>query len=554
MPAAASMRPGFRAENNHWREQHLTRLPRHVTSALRERVEQIDVTDYRAANTYLGETVTRLTAAHLHRAYDEQLIRDYGDNYARLCGRSPSLEKRRDFALAMGIEPPAGRSISPAGMAARLECPRWWRAQLRKSWTRAAENSMRELGFIRRGRAPYASNEAVDHRRAQKRRAVDFMQSFVAVNETTGEQLSLWDAHEHSISNPALRRGEFMCRARGFELIAKDMGHVAEFVTLTAPSAFHAQLAAAGANPAFQRQAVRDAQAWLCKMWARARAKLKRLSILFYGFRIAEPHHDATPHWHLLLFLPTSAADSLRAVLRAFWLSELSGEAGATDHRGKVERIDAAKGSATGYVAKYVSKNIHGKGAIANERDHESGTGVAEGIERVETWASVHGIRQFQQIGGPQVTLWREARRLRNRVDDPDIEVARQCADSGRWREFVQCVGGIHAGRRTNLKLLKVETGERDRYGDCKPARVIGLQWASAIVVTHPDRWRIEKKSESERRCAICGAPWVLGHRCKPTIGLSSFDSYLGPVSITVRDQAARVRFDGTREQSQGDP
>jgi hypothetical protein len=505
------LHPTVRREFAGWRQQKVESFPAAVQAAVLEQVNQTDVTDYRAANVWLGEVSRDLTAAQVGRAFDEQLIRDHAANYARLCSRMRSLEARQSFAVYIGIAPPAGKTITTEGAAKRLDDPIWWRRQLRKRWTRAAENGMRDIGMVRKGRQPYASDAAVQHRAAQKRRAREFMERSQLVNDQ-GEQLEMLQVAERSIANPAIRRGEFMARVRGFEEIARDLGHVAEFVTLTAPSFFHAYLAGAGRNPLFQRAIVREAQQWLCRQWARARAKLKRLSVLVYGFRIAEPHHDGTPHFHLLLFVRTRDVDTLRTVLRSVWLSEYGDEKGAREYRAKFETVDPAKGSATGYISKYVSKNIDGAGAIANESDTETDSPVSTGVARVDAWASIHGIRQFQQVGGPPVGLWREARRIRVPIADRDLERVRQCADGGDWRRFVQSVGGIHAGRRTNVKLETVETGEINKYGECRPARVIGLRCASAVAISRPHRWQIQRK-------------------CSVSRSLSS----LGPVEITVR-------------------
>lgn len=536
--ALTTFRPAFQRRTRAWRADTIDRFPPTVQAAVLEQVHALDRTDYKAANRRTHALTADLKGAHLSRAFDEQSIRDYAENYARACSRTASLEARQAFAVSQGVEPPAGKAITPLGAAARLDDPLWWRRQLRKLWTRAAENSMRDLGIIRKGRAPYASDEAVRHRAAQKRRMRAYLENSVAVNEQ-GDQLSLLDIAEKSLSNPALRRGELMVRCRGFEEIAKDLGHVAEFVTLTTPSRFHAYIAAAGRNPAFERAIVRDAQDWLCRKWAQARAKLKRLSILLYGFRVAEPHHDATPHWHILCFIRRADVVSLRAVLRAVGLSDCGDEPGAERHRVKFETIDPNQGSATGYIAKYISKNIDGEGVIASEPDHETGTPILSGIARVDAWASIHGIRQFQQIGGPPVGLWREARRLRDRTDDPDIERARVCADTGNWRAFVACVGGIHAGRSTNLKLETVETGALNRYGECRPAAVVGLRCASAVAITRPHRWRIERKGQA-RTCdpqRLVKPPSADGGRSGHPGSASylSVFSDLGPVAITVR-------------------
>lgn len=544
-------------------------MPASVVALLRAgHAERIGVTEpgnrspWAVANLWLSRESRELREAHITQAFDEEQIRAHADNYSRLCARMRSLDARRSFALYVGVEPPAGKHLTPSGAAARLDDPIWWRRQLRKRWTRKAENSMRALGVVRKGREPYASNEAVRHRRAQKRRGREFLDASVAVNEA-GEQLNLLKLAERSLANPAIRRGEFMTRVRGFENIAKDLGHVAEFVTLTCPSFFHAQLAKGGRNPLWKRSVVRDAQAWLCRQWARARAKLKRLSIICYGFRIAEPHHDATPHWHLLAFVPAHAVGTVRDVLRWTWLSEFADESGAATHRVRFETIDPKAGSAAGYVAKYVSKNIDGEGAIGEETDLETGSRIIEGIARVDAWASIHGIRQFQQIGGVPVGLWRECRRLRGVAEDTDIERARAAADAGDWRAFSYAASNDSVpSRRTALKLEKSETCERNRYDEARPARIVGLRYAGAVAYTRPHRWRIERcgspggSGSGRSACSMSGMSSAASMRGARHPDSSIFSS-LGPVAITVRGASAVGEprgWSNPRETSQAGP
>lgn len=519
----------------------------------------------KVADGWVQDIARQLQAARHHRAYDENTIRAHAENYATLCGRMASLESRQSFALHIGIEPPAGKRITREGAIARLDDPLYWRRQLRKVWTRASEDALREIGCIRKGKQPYASDAAVEHRAARARRTAEWLKSRVMVSED-GEQLELLQVAERSIANPAIRRTELMVRARGFKEAAEAAGHECDFWTLTTPSAFHAQHSAGGVNEAWteaDRPRVKAGQLWLCRMWARARAHIKRMGLQVYGIRTAEPHHDGTPHWHLQLFGSEAALQAAQFIIRQVWLSEYGEEKGAAEFRTKVIRIDPAKGDPVGYIAKYISKNIDGHGSVGDEESDETGGQVSEATGRVLAWARVHGIRQFQQYGGPPVGKWRELRRLREEVGPEDIEAARTAADKNSWHGYMQLASSVQLVRETARDGLTVrQVCSVNRYGEAQPPRVVGLRDWCGVVITRPVRWRIERKAPCNAANPHARGTGAQAHR---KVSFSEFSraarsgSGLGPVAITVRCQCRECEtgdYSGTplRAPSLGNP
>lgn len=71
---------------------------------------------------------------------------------------------------------------------------------------------------------------------------------------------------------------------------------------------------------------------------------------------MCEPHHDSTPHWHLLIFVQPQQKQKLIDIFKAVALAEDGDEKGAKMHRLKIDPTDKAKGTAVGYITKYISK------------------------------------------------------------------------------------------------------------------------------------------------------------------------------------------------------
>lgn len=616
MPALSDRSEHFQRNLRIWRNRQFENFPAPIRDLALRRLEEIDGVDYVQANQECLRLSRKLSVAHVGKAFDEQELRDCAESYARACSqirpsdprgvldelaggarrestcdgpvtwlpvRYPSdyaaelraFAAKCTFARSVGLEEiPANRANRYFGLSARLDDPIWWRRQLRKLWSRQSEQALRELGTVRKGADVYASESAVRLRADQQRRMRRFLENCVAVNEQ-GETLSLETLVDHSLSNPTLRRGELMARIKGYERIADQLKQDAIFVTVTAPSAFHPRLFHGGSNPRYKGATVREAQRWMCQTWSRVRAQLDRDDVKYFGVRVAEPHHDGTPHWHLLLFTPRHLRKQLSATIVQGWLREYGNEPGAYRKRVTIERIDRRKGSATGYIAKYIAKNLDAAGVIHAEAGRETGVGagdgldhglgVAAGISRVLAWASVHGIRQFQQLGGPPVGLYREARRLRESVPDADLERARGHADRGDWRGFCLSSGyrftcddtdrrlarlwraeqrlrrrtGLPARRRvkTHLRMVYADAGRRNRYGELTGSQIIGLKWSAVELFTRPHQWRIESKALAHNPAAVTGT--VQNNSDHGRLEMDSpscrLPVPLGPVALTVR-------------------
>lgn len=389
-----------------------------------------------------------------------------------------------------------------AGKVARVKCELWWRRRLRTAHARGAEASNIRMHFVHYGADPYASDDAVRRRIAQNRRNAATLDAVTLENEL-GQRYTIAELAAISISNKALKRGELMTRLRGCEDLAVAAGFAGVMFTLTCPSRFHSvrqlgERVRFVPNKKYDRSSPRDAQAHLRRVWARIRAQLKREGVSFFGMRVAEPHHDATPHWHGLVF--SNNVDRFCAVMRAHGLADAGDERGAQERRVRFERIDSAKGSAVGYIAKYIAKNVDG--AHVGDHKTEEKFIVAPDLlgdieitpsQRVETWAAQWGIRQFQAFGCAPVGVWRELRRVKeadlpDAAESPEIRAAWHAAqktDEHRadWAEYARAMGGIAGeGRRIYIKHTTEHREGRYGIGPVKVPHGVAARGVARIV------------------------------------------------------------------------
>jgi hypothetical protein len=402
-----------------------------------------------------------------------------------------------DFCVLRGIDPAIAKT--PLGAVRRMIAPRWWRLRARRAHARAVECAARQLGLVNASRDPYVSDEGLHARMQQNARNAATLESTIARNLDTGQEFTLAELAAKGPANKAIRRAELMTRIAGFERIAIALGHTGLFLTITCPSKMH-QFKLVGPNG--RRQAIRNphhdgtqpdqAQAYLRGVWARIRSALARRGLALYGFRIAEPQHDGTPHWHLLVFYPRECDALVETTVRRYALEMDGMEKGAQEKRCDFKRMDAKHGTAAGYIAKYVAKNIDGYKVGEDLLGHDA----LETSARVEAWATRWRIRQFQQVGGPPVTVWRELRRVEAVPADAPAHVIaahnavnRVAVLEGRdnasvaWDHYVNAQGGVYCGRNYRVRLATVADGSLTAYGEEAPARPVGVEYGDVYRV-----------------------------------------------------------------------
>ncbi len=505
-----------------------------------------------------------------------------------------------------GVKPPRKykeqSELSALQDISKLISEKWWCGRLSKIRKIMREHLAIAMGQVSSKASPYASWDCVREHQEQQTANYEYIKQCQLLDEETGEEADLWDMVKKSVANPAIRRHELMVRCRGCEDIGNELGLQGLFLTLTTPAKYHNSYKKGGFIGHWNGASPRDAQTYLNNVWQRIRAKLGRKEIRWFGVRVAEPHHDGTPHWHLLIWVKPEDKEAVTEIFVDYATKEdkheLFDKQGKFDHSARcdVGEIDPEKGTATGYIAKYISKNIDGF-AMDDEVSDETGKSVKDMAKNVSAWKSRWNIRQFQFFGGAPVTTYRELRRFANqnkkafmeylfmqeRVDlltiysmlqrdlvgpikpsklitneelmkvigdsyqartkseDANITDTLKAADHGNWQGYIMGQGGPFVKREDLLIVNSYEVLPFASPHGEDVRKIEGFATPEETIKTRTKVWTIQKKSkvnDEAKACALGSEATAFGASGSSR---SSVNNCTEPEKVQVCDQLTRL-------------
>lgn len=492
-------------------QQLIDKLPPKWAAAVREKYQhEVDKKGYLSAIGNVNRVREVLSTLLLDIAHNDDDIKALAEDLAAKCRDAMArysvnklwlLDYWQELCVCYGVRYPLENEQD--GINARMCCDIWWLRNLRLAHAKAREIAAIDAGLVHCKNNVYVSDDTLERRGQQLRRNAALLNE-INLESESGQRMKLADVAAAGMANPDNRRAELMTRITGFEELANKYGHKAEFVTLTCPSRMHAVTKNGKPNPKYDGTKPDQAQKYLVNCWAKARANLAKNGVKFYGLRVVEPHHDGTPHWHLILFYDGKEATRKKLkhyITRQFVEEDRQEIWNNITPRVKFVAIKPSKGTAAGYVVKYVSKNIGGiEGEKPDETDSSSELTSMAAASRVEAWAATWRIRQFQQVGGHSVTVWRELRRVSSDV----IATAGQCLSSAwqaaqktqeskaNFAKFIEAMGGLEVLPRESLLRLDDDfIYTKGRYGMGIAHKVKGVceRFGMDRVANNRERW-----------------------------------------------------------------
>lgn len=430
-------------------------------------------------------------------------------------------------ALALCLELAAQHNLDFSSLVSRVDNipailnrfkdPTTWKRKIGALCRSEIQALTRELRQTHKFFSPYSSRVSIKRHQNRMANTLETLSRTQLENEL-GQSFSLAHIASKNPSNPYIRFVEFVTVAKGYASVAEEIGYEMLFISQTAPSCMHAmqllykhqgnkkQPIKAIPNPNFDGSTPKQVNQYLAHLYELITAKLARKKIHKFGFRVVEPHHDGTPHWHIALFIHPQDIESVKEIFTQYALKDYPNEKGAKKNRIDFKVLQSE--AAIGYLVKYISKSTTGIGLNNTQSTgHEKewhGTNSIKSALSIEAWARDCGIRQFQIIGVHSVQVYREFRRL-DEQEDPHLEAIREAAKGGDWAQFVNLMGGPFISRkdmetrlaygarqRLNRETGEIETVSTSKYGDEAKDTVIGVIHAGITILSRIHFWDVK--------------------------------------------------------------
>lgn len=384
---------------------------------------------------------------------------------------------------------------------ARVNDARFWRRAIRVFLMRERERFFLRLRLVGNGGEAYVSDAQVKTRGQQLRSQEKWMKDTVLIPRYLDPETLEKGAMtlESVATSPAQHFAKLYTFVKAMDVLADENGLATGMLTLTLEPKWHPN-PSRGAN-SWNGSTPREAHRSMGKRWQSILRDLDRAGVGVSGLRVAEPHKDGCPHWHLwLLYRPDVEVTILETVMKYFpnklkvrapsrkgenttgadriyeTIVDLRAGAGRSPRRAKegaqveLSRIDRSISSGASYAMKYLLKTVDGGTPSAKPKQQTETLPESEPVidkkkakalrrakrkhvvatRRVDAYRSLWGINAGQLFGVAKcLTAWDELRRLQDPPSHPLLAklwaLARGTDKPGRIRAGAELRGDAKA-------------------------------------------------------------------------------------------------------------
>jgi hypothetical protein len=162
--------------------------------------------------------------------------------------------------------------------------------------------------------------------------------------------------------------------------------------------------------------------------------------------------------------------------------------------------------------------------------DDELGKPIESYVENATAWSRTYGIRQFQFIGEPPITIWRDLRKLQDPLPgQPTLEPLRRAARDGDYFTYLKLMGGMGGRKVRPVKRVPSnidhETGEI--LTGTEMVLAIFLSCDNVLTIVRSAQWTIQQafntpSPRENRSLHVVEGPIAVGEANAEALGLLS--------------------------------